>query len=462
MQPKIDSSLGQPTLPACRGVANLDGSVWTEPTLASVDSTAADTSIFNQWTNNRQVASFGTNDGSPRLAFQTWHHFKEAFPPELIRHAVRSSDLDVSWCLDPFGGSGTTALACQMLGISSTTIEVNPFLADVIRAKLCEYDLDGITSALAEVRKTARRGGPAASEYFSTVPPTFLEPGVGDRWIFNEGAANRLAAILHAIDGVTNLDDQRLLRVIIGGMLTQVSNVIVSGKGRRYRRNWRTTGLVDDHVDALFAQRAQVAIGDLRTFSARPQVDSRVLRADSRKLEADQKHQISIMSPPYPNSFDYTDVYNLELWILGYLRESADNRLLRTATLTSHVQLARNYPQSPNGSSLLDSTLEQLDKVKDKLWSPWIPAMIGGYFADLLTVLTHVRSSLDKHGKCWMVVGDSSYSGTPIPVARILQELAPAHGWHVTEARPLRHMKSSAQQGWRANLAESIVVLQNR
>ncbi len=462
MRLKIDGSPGQLALPAVSGGPYLDGSVRTQPTSAAVDSPAVNTTIFEQWTNNRQVASFGTNDGSPRLAFQAWHHFKEAFPPELIRHAVGLSDLDVSWCLDPFGGSGTTALACQMLGINSTTIEVNPFLTDVIRAKLREYDLDRITSALAEVRKTARRDGPTASEYFSAVPPTFLEPGVSNRWIFNEGTAGRLAAILNAIDGLSNSDDQRLLRVIIGGMLTQVSNVIVSGKGRRYRRNWRTAGLVDDYVDALFAQRAQVAIRDLRTFSARPQVDARVLRADSRKLKADQKHQIAIMSPPYPNSFDYTDVYNLELWMLGYLRESADNRLLRTATLTSHVQLARDYPQSPNGSPLLDSTLDQLDKVKGKLWSPWIPAMIGGYFADLLTVLAHVRSSLDEQGKCWMVVGDSSYSGTPIPVAKILQELAPAHGWHVAEARPFRHMKSSAQQGWRANLAESIVVLSKR
>ena len=34
-------------------------------------------------------------------------------------------------CIDPFGGSETTALACQFLGAAPTTIELNPYLADL-------------------------------------------------------------------------------------------------------------------------------------------------------------------------------------------------------------------------------------------------------------------------------------------------------------------------------------------
>ena len=33
-------------------------------------------------------------------------------------------------------------------------------------------------------------------------------------------------------------------------------------------------------------------------------------------------HDLAVFSPPYPNSFDYTDVYNVELWAMGYLRNS--------------------------------------------------------------------------------------------------------------------------------------------
>ena len=419
----------------------------------------ASATLYDQWTQNREVSSFGTNDGSAPLAFQSWHHFKEAFPPELIKHAVDNSDVQVKHCFDPFGGSGTTALACQMLGISSTTVEVNPFLADVIRAKLSSYDVDDLISDLAQVRHKARKDGPDPRSYFAHTPPSFLEPGLRGRWIFDIDVAERLAAILHAIDELPNPDTRRLFYVIVGGLLAQVSNVVVSGKGRRYRRNWTQSRMPIGHADALFAQRAQRAVLDIRQFSSRIAANLDVIEGDSRTTRVHRNYQLSVMSPPYPNSFDYTDVYNLELWMLGYLRRTEDNRKLRTATLSSHVQLSRTFSKSPQGSPTLAQTLDKLTSVKSRLWSPWIPSMVGSYFADLLEVLENVGSGLQEDSKCWMVVGDSSYSGINIRVAQILTELAPHFGWHVVESVPFRHMKSSAQQGWRAELAESLLVL---
>ena len=212
---------------------------------------AASQSEFAKWTSNRHVPSFGTNDGADPIAFQKWHHFKEAFAPELIAAAVASSKREVRSCIDPFGGSGTTALACQMLGIDSTTIEVNPFLADAIEAKLTRYDADAVVQALAEVRRRSRRNPVDASEYFSNVPKTFLEPGVQKRWLFNSSVSAKLASILSSIDVIENSDIRRLFRVIIGGLLTDVSNVIVSGKGRRYRKNWQDNPTDGERAEAL-------------------------------------------------------------------------------------------------------------------------------------------------------------------------------------------------------------------
>ncbi|HZH08351.1 MAG TPA: SAM-dependent methyltransferase, partial [Lautropia sp.] len=65
------------------------------------------------------------------LPFQRWHRFKEAFDPELIARAVRESPRQVRSLADPFGGSGTSALAAQFLGVTPSTVEVNPFLADL-------------------------------------------------------------------------------------------------------------------------------------------------------------------------------------------------------------------------------------------------------------------------------------------------------------------------------------------
>ena len=58
------------------------------------------------------------------LAISGLAPFKEAFAPELVERALHETSDTVRHIADPFGGSGTTALAAQFLGISPTTIEV--------------------------------------------------------------------------------------------------------------------------------------------------------------------------------------------------------------------------------------------------------------------------------------------------------------------------------------------------
>jgi hypothetical protein len=77
---------------------------------------------FSDWTKHRAVATLGSNQGSTTLAFQNWRRFKEAFAPELVARAIDETAGRVAHVADPFGGSGTTALAAQFLGVHSTTI----------------------------------------------------------------------------------------------------------------------------------------------------------------------------------------------------------------------------------------------------------------------------------------------------------------------------------------------------
>jgi hypothetical protein len=344
---------------------------------------------FDEWTKGRVVASLGTNSGADQLPFQSWRRFKEAFAPELVARAVAESEIPIARCVDPFGGSGTTALACQFLGIHPITVEVNPFLADLIQAKLTVYNPDDLARDLGAVIRAA--AGPIGKmvSLFAGAPKTFVEPGDKGRWIFDRGIADRMVALRTGIDTLPNEDHGRLFRVLLGGILIDVSNVVISGKGRRYRRNWDQRPRIKGDVDDLFYTSALRAISDIHRFSGRKKTSYEVRRGDSRKILRNLKAcDLAIFSPPYPNSFDYTDVYNVELWTLGYLTDGASNRRLRAATLTSHVQLARDYCDAPCGSSTLNKTMKQLVARRSDLWDHRIPEMVGAYFADLFSVLT--------------------------------------------------------------------------
>ena len=414
---------------------------------------------YDAWIGARRVASLGTNTGASPLAFQRWHHFKEAFPPELVRLAIDQHKTTVRACLDPFGGSGTSGLTAQFLGVESTTIEVNPFLVDVIRAKLARYDADDLARTFFSLRRGVKRQQSRDGDLFARLPPSFVEPGADDRWIFDTAVAGRLARYVAEIEQIANDDYRRLFRVLLGGLLIEVSNVVVNGKGRRYRRGWREREIRPEDVTELFTARVQSAISDIHRFADRARPVADVILGDARSSIPEEPFDIAVFSPPYPNSFDYTDVYNVELWILGYLSSAEDNYRLRQSTFTSHVQLHRDYAPPPEGSPLLAESLASLGEVRDRLWSRWIPSMIGGYFHDLSTVLSLLRARLSDGGRCWVVVGDSRYGGVFVPTGRILAELAAAAGWTVDSAKPFRSMRSSAQHGGRSELAETLLVL---
>ena len=212
-------------------------------------------------------------------------------------------------------------------------------------------------------------------------------------------------------------------------------------------------------VEELFFALVKRAIEDIGQFAQRRVESYEILRGDSRVvLQGVKPCELAVFSPPYPNSFDYTDVYNVELWALGYLNGPHSNSILRSATLSSHVQISRDFASPPGNSPTLAEVLRKLEDKRPDLWNPNIPSMVGAYFSDLLEVLDHVGRILVQGGSAWVVVGDSRYAGVEIPVANVLEELVGTRGWEILAREPFRLMPSSPQQGGERTLAEQLLV----
>jgi hypothetical protein len=401
-----------------------------------------------------------TNQSAQGIAFQRWFRFKEAFSPSFVTTAIQTLGFRPDLVIDPFGGSGTTAITCQLMGISATTIEVNPFLADVIRAKTSNIAAETLIDAAKGFRRSLSHTKPDLG-VLSYLPPTFIESTDKDRWIFSESVALRLSQYLKCIHQITEPDVQRFFKVALGAVLVECSNVYINGKGRRYRRSWQETEANADVLDLRFHEQFNTAFEDVDRFSARPQTEITVLHGDSRaalqQLEASA--DLIVFSPPYPNSFDYTDIYNVELWILGYLTSTFDNASLRRSTLHSHVQIQRAAKVPVNPSATLDVAVCELQQKREELWDSRLPEMVLGYFRDLEGILLESLRLLSRRGKVMMVVGDSRYAGTLIDVPTILVELARAIGYTGAQIFEVRKMRASAQQGGSHHLRECIVEL---
>jgi DNA modification methylase len=60
-------------------------------------------------------------------------------PVELVERAIRNSSKSRDTVLDPFGGSGTTLIACERTGRQARLIELDPKYCDVIVRRYCEH-----------------------------------------------------------------------------------------------------------------------------------------------------------------------------------------------------------------------------------------------------------------------------------------------------------------------------------
>jgi hypothetical protein len=417
---------------------------------------------IRDWLDGRTPTHLSTNAGTPLVAFQAWRAFKEAFAPELIAQAFEEAGAalgrPVLSSIDPFGGSGTTALSSQFLGAAPTTIEVNPYLADLIEAKLTTYDvaalLDDYAMLLANVKNEEEE------IIFPGAPITFVAPGKKERYIFSEPVARRLAGLRNAIMAIEEPAHRRLFRVLLAPISLSVSNVVVSGKGRRYRRKWEERQSSPDDVITLFDAAFVQAVYDIQRFRNRQHLGYHLLRGDARVLTPSTgKFDVAIFSPPYPNSFDYTDVYNVELWVCGYLDSSESNRSLRLKTLRSHVQIKRAYDAADVKSETLLKVAKQLDSIRHELWNATIPDMVSAYFSDMQSILDRLHGSITPGGRAYLVVGDSRYHGVQVPVADILAEIASALGYEKIADEPFRSMRASPQQGGRPELLETLLTL---
>jgi DNA modification methylase len=406
------------------------------------------------------IAPVTTNQDGKGTAFQRWFHFKEAFSPAFVTAAITSLGYRPQHIADPFGGSGTSAITAQLLGIDATTVEVNPFLADVIKSKVSALTAERLRVAAAnfQAQLASTRSNIAR---FNHLPPTFVEAEGKDRWIYPLPVARRLSQYLTCIEAIEDEDVQRFFRVVLGSVLVDCSNVYVNGKGRRYRRSWQTNQPTSAKLDELFGIQFNTAFEDVLRFERRPRSNINVIHGDSRSsLEGvSEPLDLIVFSPPYPNSFDYTDIYNVELWTLGYISNSADNLRLRNGTLRSHVQIKRIYECPTHASATLAATLAALALQHERLWDDDIPAMVGAYFRDIELVLLQCKRLLAPKGKVMLVVGDSRYADVRIEVATVIAELARDMGFGSVVCREVRQMRSSAQQGGAFQLAESIVEL---
>lgn len=392
-----------------------------------------------------------------QLPVHRWVFYKEAFSPELVSEILKSAGVSVGHVLDPFAGVGTTLLEAARVGLDATGVELMPFAsyAASVKVRAGQADPAAVRDVLARVLASRRR--PAQ------IPDI---PAMG--WAFEEEVRERLLRYQAALDQLEPSIEKDVVRLAFLSVIEEVSQATKDGTSIRRipagtrRGRWGTT-TSPETVRELFKARVGEFVSDLPNTVSGPFM--RVFQGDARVLPsaaADRKYDMALFSPPYPNRYDYSAIYQLELGF-GFVDGNHELRELRRQLLRSHMETDWPSVRTVQVPALDEFIFNTLARRRQGDQTRRMVRMVAGYFEDMRTVLEGLTNVVRPGCPVVLVVGTQMYNGYHLPTDLLLAELAQQLGFKVNKLWTLREKGISPQQRQRwgdAKTRESAMFLE--
>jgi len=395
----------------------------------------------------QHLVTFRKAKGSP---IHSWYPYTQGFDEALVRNLVDEMQLKSgSIVLDPFGGVGTTGIACRKLGMRSVVVDVSPLTSWIAKTKtsnLMYRDVEDLANSDAlKLAESYHVVSGKSSELFGDFFREAYAPEILDK------VRRILGYVDHEIKD-PNLSD--LVRLILLGKLEGLSNIRKHGSHYRFLNSDTSVGLEKLNIPIV---EPSISVGQvlmqglleaglhLREAEFQSPADwVKVLCGDARDLGVrDGSIDAVITSPPYLNRNNYIAQQKAELALLGLVTDSIAYKKLVRSTLASHVEgtlPVEAVSEIPEVNEILRHI-----KLEDGN-NPKIPNMIAGYFNDMARVLREIWRVTVPGAQSAMVVGNTRWGGVVIPVDHLLMLEAERIGFKPQRILVTRYKGNSPQQ----------------
>lgn len=370
-----------------------------------------------------------------------WYYYKEGFSPNLVNKAIDELQLgEDDLILDPFNGSGTVTLTSAMRGIPSIGVEVNPFTAFIARTKATNVDVKELEVFSKSLIDVINKDTFTTSRWLGI--STFTESDGLKKWLFNRPVADAYESAFRFLDNVDSAQIRDILKLAMVSSLMANANARRDGKCFKYKKSWETNGYGKNSFLEALASKLKVCLEDVK--SSQVKASPLVVCQDCRtflKNDDINTYSLCITSPPYLNTFDYTDIYRPELFLGGFIPSNEALYQLRLNTVRSHVQALWTTPTVNNFGAEYAKVMEHLLDHQDLLMSKRIPMMVQAYFEDMKDILESLFRKMRNNGQVWIVVSTSAYAGMEIPVDTIIGYIGTTAGFKLKGIEKLRDIR---------------------
>jgi DNA modification methylase len=407
-------------------------------------------------------SGFSNYEDTTKLPRHRWYYYKEGFSPNLVEKAIEQTGVAKDdLIIDPFNGSGTTTLTSSLLGHNSIGIEVNPFTSFLSDAKVKNAEVSELNKIESKLFKSIEKGKSSPLLGFST----FSETNELEKWLFNDAILNSFEGGWQLSKSISSNNVRKLVRLALISSAMQNCNATKDGKCLRYRDSWKK----NEYDKDSFVESLKLNLSNIKTdIQEKPiQAKSKIIKGDCRNILQTSnelnKFKLCVTSPPYLNTFDYTDIYRPELFLGKFIQGSQMLYDLRLETVRSHVQAKWEEPTLSNFGLLYEQAMKHINENKENLMHKNIPMMIQAYFEDMLNILKLLKTNATKDAQIWFVVSNSGYAGLEVPVDLIIGDIASKAGWYLKEIGVLRYVKKRKTKYSPdiTELRESVIILSN-
>ncbi len=431
---------------------------------------------------NRQSVSYQL---SKKDVLHSWLKYKEGFSADLVNNLLDEMKIsEGEIVMDPFMGSGTTALVCQMRGYNSIGYDIMPISSVSINAKAntLKYNLSEIKKMINEFKTLEM-----PDTYSRITPFVAITKGAYPKY-----TERFLAFIAEWRDNSSYSDEvKNLLTLCIINTLERISyttksgqylswdcrsakvqevNAIRKAKGQKPLTAKYVRDTIHEAKDTILAELEHVA-GDIELIQQNSvATDARIDFIQNSALYEIPKLQDSILkgvitSPPYCNRYDYTRTYALELVYLGVdentLKKMRQDLLSCTVESRPKIDDLRAFYTSIGQAKRFNYIYEKVKSNKafsevmgalhtrkkhGDLNNNGVIRMVEGYFTELAFIYAELYRICKKGAIVAFVNDNVRYGGEVIPIDFISSSFAEQFGFKVKKVYSLKQRKGNSSQ----------------
>lgn len=371
-----------------------------------------------------------------------WLRLTPAYSLKVVDEIIQQygSNLNI---LDPFCGTGTTALCAVNRGHNATTVDINPFLAWLARIKTAQY-----TPAL--LRQTEKNGDAVLKMIRRKTTKPVVAPCIHniERWWTNN-ALDFLTSLLGAIYELSEPKGQvrDLLCAAFCRTLIKLSNATFNHQSMSFGNGRQQKFDFSSDMESIFLRDLQYILTSAET---NPLGKATVLQGDARDLPSHINAQFDLVvtSPPYANRMSYIRELRPYMFWLGYLETARDAGELDWLAIggTWGIATSRLGKWCRNGECWLPAELSDIvaDISRDGRTSgPLLASYVAKYCEDMSLHFASLRDMLNPGAHIHYIVGNSTFYGVLVPTEQIYASLLHKYGYESVKVQAIRKRNSN-------------------